>query len=79
MRKKILDNIKENWSDDFLLVDSNINADYFEKEVTKDISDSWKHEWARRTNKRDQHRNIRFTDILDDNDLKEFMNARAQK
>ena len=79
LRKKILDNIKENWSDDFLLVDSDINADYFEKEVTKDISDSWKHEWARRTNKRDQHRNIRFTDILDDNDLKEFMNARAQK
>jgi len=64
IKKQIIDNIKNNWQDDYFLVDNNINPDFFEAELNNEIEEKWKQVFIDRTNIRDLYRKNSLIDII---------------
>ena len=73
IKKQIIDNIKNNWQDDYFLVDNNINPDFFEAELNNEIEEKWKQVFIDRTNIRDLYRKNSLIDIIKLQGIDHFM------
>lgn len=76
-KEEILKHIKENWRNDFTLVD-NVGITFFESELYKKIDKKWQDLFIYKVNARDAYRNNKLEKILPFESIKNLLQERQQ-